>query len=300
MPTAMARHRRAGRLERRHRRLLGPGALPLAGPGQLVVELLLAAEQQRAGDRARRRAPPRRCGDARMPCFLYFWPWRQALGARRDDEAGLAAALELGIDGGDHDVDVGDAAVGDPRLGAVEDPLVGGLVVDRPGAQRATRRSRRRARRRRTRRAGSCRRCRSTAGTHSMTCSGVPLPAMPAAARPEPKIDRPMPASPQNSSSRATGSVRPVLVAERRLGEEVERVEADLGRLLDDRPRELLALVPLVGGGADDVLGEVVDPLLDLQLVLVEGEREVAHAHGPWSVWRDGPHYRAVTRLAGG
>jgi hypothetical protein len=33
---------------------------------------------------------------------------------------------------------------------------------------------------------------------------------MPAAARPEPKIDRPMPASPQNSSSRARGRVRPL------------------------------------------------------------------------------------------
>ena len=44
-----------------------------------------------------------------------------------------------------------------------------------------------------------------------MTCSGSPVPAMPAAASPEPKIDRPMPASPQNSSSSATGSVRPVV-----------------------------------------------------------------------------------------
>ena len=43
-----------------------------------------------------------------------------------------------------------------------------------------------------------------------MICSGVPLPEMPAAARAEPKIARPMPASPQNSSSMATGSVRPV------------------------------------------------------------------------------------------
>ena len=47
-------------------------------------------------------------------------------------------------------------------------------------------------------------------GTHSKTCSGVPDPAMPAAARPEPKIDSPMPASPQNSSSRAIGSVSPL------------------------------------------------------------------------------------------
>ena len=61
------------------------------------------------------------------------------------------------------------------------------------------------------------------------------------------------------------------------VGHEVEAVQADLGGLLDDRPRGLLTLVPLVGGRADDVLGEVVDPLLQLELVLVEGEREVGH-----------------------
>ena len=44
-----------------------------------------------------------------------------------------------------------------------------------------------------------------------MTCSGVPLPAIPAAASPEPMIAMPMPASPQNSSSTATGRVSPVL-----------------------------------------------------------------------------------------
>jgi hypothetical protein len=33
---------------------------------------------------------------------------------------------------------------------------------------------------------------------------------MPAAASPEPKIDSPMPASPQNSSSSVMGSVRPL------------------------------------------------------------------------------------------
>src|SRR5215213_8927217 len=43
-----------------------------------------------------------------------------------------------------------------------------------------------------------------------MTCSGVPLPEIPAAARPEPKMARPMPASPQNSSSEATGSMSPL------------------------------------------------------------------------------------------
>ena len=62
-----------------------------------------------------------------------------------------------------------------------------------------------------------------------------------------------------------------------RVHDEVDAVQADLGGLLDDRPRELLALVPLVGGGPDDVLGEVVTPLLQLQLVFVEIQREVGH-----------------------
>ena len=126
----------------------------LAGAGEALVELLLAAEQAASRGRARRRGRPRRCATARMPCFLNFWPMRQARRARRHDEAGLArGALSSGSTDGDDHVDVGDAAVGDPRLGAVEHPLVLGLVVDGPGAQRAARRSRRRARSRRTRRA---------------------------------------------------------------------------------------------------------------------------------------------------
>jgi hypothetical protein len=44
-----------------------------------------------------------------------------------------------------------------------------------------------------------------------MTCSGVPLPLMPAAASAEPMMAMPMPASPQKSSSTATGRVRPVV-----------------------------------------------------------------------------------------
>ena len=74
--------------------------------------------------------------DARMPCFRYFWPWLRPFVPGGTTKLRLAAALQLGVDGGDDDVDVGDAAVGDPRLGAVEHPLVGGLVVDGAGAQR--------------------------------------------------------------------------------------------------------------------------------------------------------------------
>ena len=87
---------------------------------------------------------------------------------------------------------------------------------------------------------------------------------MPAAARPEPMMARPMPASPQNSSSMATGKREAGRVAQHGVGHEVEAVQPDLGRLLHDRPRELLPLVPLGRRRADDVLGEVVDPLLEL------------------------------------
>ena len=94
---------------------------------------------------------------------------------------------------------------------------------------------------------------------------------MPARPSVLPKMARAMPASPHDSSSLAIGQHEPARVEEA-LGDEVERVQADPGRLLDDRPRGLLPLVPLVAGGSDHVLGEVVHPLLDLQLVFVEIE----------------------------
>ena len=108
----------------------------LAGPGQLLVELLLAAEQAAAGHPhvvedhlGGVRGPDARASRTSAPATGPCVP-------RRHDEAGLAAALQRGVDGGHDHVHVGDAAVGDPRLGAVEHPLVGGLVVDGPGAQR--------------------------------------------------------------------------------------------------------------------------------------------------------------------
>src|SRR5215472_13870422 len=47
-------------------------------------------------------------------------------------------------------------------------------------------------------------------GTHSPTCSLVPLAETATAASELPTMDRPMPASPQNSSSNATGMPSPV------------------------------------------------------------------------------------------
>ena len=47
-------------------------------------------------------------------------------------------------------------------------------------------------------------------GSHSPTCSGVPLADSAAAARPVPTMDRPIPASPQKISSNATGMPSPL------------------------------------------------------------------------------------------
>src|SRR4029077_2900454 len=54
-----------------------------------------------------------------------FEPWR----VRRDDERGLPAAAEVGVDRRNNDVHVGNSAVGGPGLHTVEHPLVVGFVV---------------------------------------------------------------------------------------------------------------------------------------------------------------------------
>ena len=62
-----------------------------------------------------------------------------------------------------------------------------------------------------------------------------------------------------------------------RVHHEVPAVQTDLAACCTTRLRELLALVPFVGRGAHDVVGEVVDPLLDLDLVFVEMQGELGH-----------------------
>ena len=125
-------------------------------------------------------------------------------------------------------------------------------------------------------------------GIHSPICSGVPLAKIAGhAERRAEDRQRDAGVAPGHLLDDHGSKMHPVGSA-KHVGHEVERVQADLGRLLDDRPGRLLPLVPLVGGGADHVLGEVVDPLLDLQLVLVELEREVGHVWPPWASAR--PH----------
>ena len=70
-----------------------------------------------------------------MPSLSSFLPCEKPGVPFGDDEGRLAAVAQLGVDGGDDHGHVGDAAVGDEDLGAVEDPLV--AVELGGGAQRA-------------------------------------------------------------------------------------------------------------------------------------------------------------------
>ncbi len=110
-------------------------------------------------------------------------------------------------------------------------------------------------------------------GIHSPSCSGVPCPKIAATASEVPEDAHADPGvAPEqllvDDRQRQAGLVGP------ELGQPFEAVEADLGRLLDHRPGRLLALVPLGGGGPHGALGEPVDPLPDVLLVLVQLEGE--------------------------
>ena len=129
MPSACAPTVGARRLERRHRRLLLTRRANLTRPGELGVELGLAAEQAAAGnahvvehDLGRVARPD--------PMLQILLSLRQTLRLRRHDERRVAAPPQLRLDGGDDDVDVGNAAIGDPRFRAVQHPLVVRCVVD--------------------------------------------------------------------------------------------------------------------------------------------------------------------------
>jgi hypothetical protein len=196
---------------------------------------------------------------------------------RRHDEAGLTAGSERGIDGQDQHVHVGDAAVGDERLGAVEDPLVARRVVDGPAAQRAH--------------------VGAGVGLADAERSEIDLPIVTLEADREPLTDLlrgavghdPGDGERGAEDGQADAGVTPCdlfhddrqehpgRVAEG-VSDEIERVQADPSGLLDDRPRRLFPLVPFVGGGADHPSGKVVHPRLDLQLIVVQLERELRRA----------------------
>ena len=55
--------------------------------------------------------------------------------ARRDDERGVAAGLQVSVDLRDDHMDLGDPSIRRPRLLPVQNPFVLGLVVASPRAQ---------------------------------------------------------------------------------------------------------------------------------------------------------------------
>src|ERR1700722_8441516 len=238
--------RRARGLEGRHR---GVGLVlrPLACAGQAFVELLLAAEHVAGGDAAVVEVDVGG-GRGAQTVLGDLGALGDALGfAHRHDERGVAFGAELAVDGGDHDVHVGDAAVGGPRLLAVEDPLAGGLVELGAGAHRAD--------------------VRAGVGLRGAERGDFDVVGGAEAAR-DPLADLLAGALAEDRGNRERGAhdrhadagVAPeeLFVDDRQaqtggIGEELreafEAIEADLGGLLDDRPRGALLLVPLVRGG---------------------------------------------------
>ena len=204
--------------------------------------------------------------------LLHLGALLEALGARRDDEGGVAARAELAVDRGDHHVDVGDPAVGRPGLLAVDHPLVLRLVVLGGGPVARDVR----------------------AGVRLGRAEGADLDVVLVAEALRHPLDhllgRARAVDPGDRERRAEDrhadpGVAPeeLLVHDRegepgRIGPELrdrlEAVEPDLRRLLHHRPGELLLLVPLVRGRPHRLLGEPVRPLPDVLLVLGELERE--------------------------
>src|SRR6267378_3274312 len=88
---------------------------------QLGLQLFDSAEHVLEGDLAvlQQHLGGVRGADAHLPFLLAL---ADALRARRDHEARLTTRAQLRLDRGDNHMDVGDAAVGDEDLLAVEDP----------------------------------------------------------------------------------------------------------------------------------------------------------------------------------
>ncbi len=193
-------------------------------------------------------------------------------GVRRDDEGGVATRTELTVDRGDDHVDVGDAAVGGPGLLAVDHPFVLGFVVLGRGAH-----------------GGDVGAGVGLGGAERGDLDVVlgaealrdPLAHLLGSALAEDRGHGERGAEDRHAD---TGVAPEDLLVDDRhretafVGEELsdalEAVEADLGGLLDYRPRELFLLVPFVGGRPHHVLGEAVGPLLDVFLVLAQLKRE--------------------------
>ena len=243
-----------------------------------LVHLLLATEEERARDlhvvenHLSGVAGPN-------PVLLELLPHRQravVLGLGRHDEAGVAPRAELGVDDRDHHVDVGDAAVGDPCLGAVQRPLVLGLVVHSAGPHR--------------RDIGTGIGLRRAEGAELDVVGGAvtlghPFHDLLARGRGRDASSGERAPHEGHGDAGVTPEQlfqgdhhrQPGRVVHHHLGHELPPVEPDLGGLFDDRPGRLLDFVPVVSGRTHDLFGEPVDPLLQLNLIFVEIQGVVSH-----------------------
>ena len=234
-----------------------PPSRALASRG---IQLVLAAEQAASRGPGRRPGTTSAVCEARRPCFLSFCAWASPGVPGGTTNGGLPLGAQLRVDGGE------------PRHGrrrcrrwwprpsvpvSTQSSLASSYTG--PGAHRGDVGAGVRLGGRRTRPPGVS--GGAEAPRHPLaSCSWVPWAKMPATARMVPKRDIPMPASPQNSSSLTIGREQAGRVGTE-AGEGLQAVEPDPGRLLDDGPRSLLALVPFGGRRADHIGGEAVHPV---------------------------------------
>ena len=107
-------------------------------------------------------------------------------------------------------------------------------------------------------------------GSQRSFCSGVPSATMGPAKKPPPPMQPAIAEQPQASSSMiATRRDQAVDAATAVLLGQVVAGQPDLGRLADDRPRELLGLVVLVRQRPHLALGELVRHRLQIALDVV-------------------------------
>ena len=206
--------------------------------------------------------------DAELPLLLAL---AQARGAGRDHEAGLAAVAEGRVDGGHDHVQAGDAAVGDEDLLAVQDPVV--AVAHGPGAEAGDVGP--------GARLGDRERAHLGLGRGAEQLGGPAGHLLGGAAGHQ--GDQRQPAAEDAEGDAGTAPAE--LLDQQRLEDaglvladhavEVHAVEADVGRLGQDRPGEVLGLVVVGRDRPDLPLGELAGPFLGGHLVF--GEREADH-----------------------
>ena len=244
---------------------------PVDSPGarslELALELLVAAQQvvHRHAAVLEDELGGLRRADAELRLLLAH---RETGGVPRYDERRVAAVAEILVDGCDDDGHVGDAAVRDEDLGAVQDPLV--AVEHGRGAQRAHVRP------------GA--RLRDRVGAELYLIALAEALGDPAgdllggAGRRDPRRGERAARDRERNAGTAVVQLLGVDAAHDPVGigadlrDLVHAMEAPLACGPDDVPRRALVTVVLRRDGPDDLLGEPAAGPLELELFVVEPE----------------------------